>query len=636
MGGEMPRPPQHGGDSRMWRFAGWAVFCAVLGGGSTVGSAAQLYLDPIYGYAKTSDVVFGTGATNSGGMPLLLDVYQPTDIGLGRVRPNRPAVILQDGGAWTSGEKDNGRVVTPAVYLAQRGYTVFIADYRQVGDGAISGPGPWQNLEFSGNGSGMGGLVKIYPGANIIRAGIEDFATAISFVRTNAASFGINPNLIAAGGGSAGAVNVMDLQYNNNPVDPAYRAQAVVSLVGTMYGDWDKVQAGGPPLYLWNNALDPVIWYGPDVEPNLHTRLQEKGIYYEQWMMDPDITDHNVHYEQFPTADPNCPWLVDKIGDTSRDALGRIADFLAYQFAGGPVEVPLPPVLSVTSIENRTAWDIDRHGVATAIATASQGLFGPIGAAHDAAGNLFVSDFLLGKVWKVDPFQNVTTFASGAGTATPAGLDFNGAGQLVVDNYLTSQLHSLNGAGAATQLADGGDVSQPLDTAVDPITGAIYVAQPGTSQVIKLDAMGNASVFADLGDGLLAPVSLAVSASGEVFVGDALLSKIFKFSPAGAGSVFADAADGVVTPTGLDFDAADNLLVANYLGNNVLKFTSAGAGSVFSTLDRPFGISVVPGASVSSLATGASVPEPSTWCLAWAGLVALCARARRIRLAVTC
>lgn len=592
-----------------------ALGVAFLASAVQAAAGAQLYLDPLYGYTKTADVLYGIGNTNSGGMNLLLDVYQPKDIGLAPVQANRPAVVIQDGGAWTSGEKDNGRVVTPAIYLAQRGYTVFIADYRQVGDGAISGPGPWQNLNFSGNGSGMGGLVKIYPGANIIRAGIEDFATAISFVRNNASTYGINPDLIAAAGGSAGAVNVMDLQYNNNPVNASYRAQAVVALVGTMYGDWDRVQPGGPPLFLLNNALDPVIWYGPDVEPNLHNRLQQTGIYYEQWMQDPDITDHNVHYDQHPLADTNDPWLADKYGDTSKDVLERMADFLAYHFAGGPVEIPQGPVVSVTSLEDQTVWNLDIYGHATAAATSAQGLFSPLGAAHDAGGNLLVGDFWQGKIYKVDSANQVATFASGAGVTTPTGLAVDGAGNVLVGNYLADQVHALDSSGSPTLLADGTQlIDQPFATAVDPLSGATYVANLAANQIIKIDSLGQASVFADASDGLFTPLSLAVDAAGNVFVGDGLLSKIFKFTPSGAGSVFADTADGLLTPTGLTFDDAGTLYVANYLGDNVLKFNSAGVGSVFSTVHRPFGISAVP--SSASLSGFSAVPEPGALGLA--------------------
>lgn len=591
--------------------------------GCTLVHAGSLYIDPLYGYSKTADIQYGTGATTGAPFNLLLDVYQPVDIGLGRVQSNRPAVVIQDGGAWTSGEKDNGRVVTPAIYLAQRGYTVFIADYRQVGDSAVSGPGPWQNLNISGNGSTMGGLVSIYPSKNVIRAAIEDFATAMTYVRSNATTYGINPNLIAAAGGSAGAVDVLDLQYNNNPVNPAYAAQAVLSLVGTMYGDWDRVQAGGPPLFMLNNALDPVIWYGPDVSPNLHNRLLSTGIYFEQWMQEPNLTDHNVHYEQHPTANPVSPFMTQWIGDTSKDVLERMRDFLANHFNSGPVEIAATPVISVTSIDSQTVWNVDKFGVSTAVATPANGLLGPVGATHDAAGNLYVSDFLQGKIYKINTTDQVSTFAANAGTLTPTGLTVDGSGHVLVDNYLLSKVNSLDSSGNATLLADAAKgISEPFATAVNTATGDIYVANVATKQIIKIDSSGNASVFADAGDGLLTPVSLAVNAAGEVFVGDALLSKVFKFTPAGVGSVFADLADGVVTPTGLDIDAAGKLYVANYLGNNVLQFAPDGVGSVYAIMNRPFGVSAV----TSPLPLGPSfapVPEPATWALAVCGFAVL-------------
>jgi hypothetical protein len=115
-----------------------------------------------------------------------------------------------------------------------------------------------------------------------------------------------------------------------------------------MMGDWDKVVAGGAPLFLWNNALDPLIFYNNDVEPNLHNRLQQKGIYYEQWMEYPNLTDHNVHYDQYPLADTNDPYLAGSYNDSSKLILDRVADFLAYKFtATGPINIAVPEPASV-------------------------------------------------------------------------------------------------------------------------------------------------------------------------------------------------------------------------------------------------------------------------------------------------
>lgn len=177
------------------------VFAALAICAAAPVSAGLLYIDPLYGYQETENIQFALGKTTGGTMPLLLDVYQPTDIGKGKVQTNRPAVVIQDGGAWTSGDKDNGRVVQAATYLTQRGYTVFVANYRQVGDSpATAGPGPWSSIDPASNSSVLGFLTAIYPSVNVVRVGIEDLAAAITYVRTNAALYGIDPNHIAGAG----------------------------------------------------------------------------------------------------------------------------------------------------------------------------------------------------------------------------------------------------------------------------------------------------------------------------------------------------------------------------------------------------------------------------------------------------
>ncbi len=311
--------------------------------------AGLLYMDPLYGFNQTENIQYGLGKTKTGTKPLLLDVYQPTDIGKGKVQTNRPAVVIQDGGAWTSGSKDNGRVTYVAEFLVKRGYTVFIADYRQTGDNpATAGPGPWNSLSPSSNGSLLGLYTVVYPGVNVVRAGIEDFASAITYVRNNASLYGIDPNHIAGVGGSAGAINLLDLQYNGDTSKASYRTQANISAVGSMMGDWNKVVAGGAPLFLWNNALDPLIYYNNDVEPNLHQRLQSKNIYYEQWMEYPNSGDHNVHYDQYPLADTKDPYLAGKYNDSSLLIEDRIRDFLAFHFtATGPINIAVPEPSSI-------------------------------------------------------------------------------------------------------------------------------------------------------------------------------------------------------------------------------------------------------------------------------------------------
>ena len=76
----------------MSRRLGRTAFCVFFLSASAA-SAGTLYMDPLYGYTKVSNVVYGVGNTNLGPMQLLADVYQPTDVGLGPVENNRPVVI---------------------------------------------------------------------------------------------------------------------------------------------------------------------------------------------------------------------------------------------------------------------------------------------------------------------------------------------------------------------------------------------------------------------------------------------------------------------------------------------------------------------------------------------------------------
>lgn len=295
--------------------------------------AGLIYFDSLYGVSTTKDVVYGTGQTSKGPMDLLLNIYQPVDIGLAPVPTNRPVVVIEDGGAWTSGSKDAGRVTTPAIYLAQRGYTTLTIDYRQIADSAIAGPGPWSNLQF-------GFPVTIFPTANVIRAGIEDFATAITWVKANAGSLGIDPNQVAIAGGSAGGVNALDLIYNGDTSAQPYSVKAVVALVSTMYGDYTKIVANSPPVFLLNSRTDGLIWYDPDVK-NMIARFQQLGVYVEPWEQDLGFLTHGVEYDYKP--------YIPGVNETrDKDVLERMRDFLAYHFVpNGPVPVVVPEASSL-------------------------------------------------------------------------------------------------------------------------------------------------------------------------------------------------------------------------------------------------------------------------------------------------
>lgn len=327
-------------------------------------SAGLLYIDPLFGYTKTT-VQYTVGNTQAGPVALLADIYQPIDIGNGAPPLNRPALVGQDGGAWTSAKRTAGRVVEPAIYAAQRGYTVVMTDYRQGAPGnALLGvdPGPhapvtigntvYGNVPYNGL-TTSGHTYAIYPGMTPISAGIEDFAVAIAWTRSNALSLGIDPNRIGALGGSAGGIDALLLQYNNNPVNPDYTAQAVVALVSTMMNNYNRIQPGGSPVFLLNNTADAVVPWSPQMSQ----RFVDVGIYREQWFQPANIAYHDVE------------WDLDLGGLTLME---RMRDFLAFQLAGGPVvfNVPEPSTFALALVGILTLPILYRRKKSAAAASA--------------------------------------------------------------------------------------------------------------------------------------------------------------------------------------------------------------------------------------------------------------------------
>ena len=138
-------------------------------------------------FEKERDVIYG----EVGGEPLLLDVYRP----VGWPAP-RPSVLVFHGGGLVFGSR--GDVVEPARALAIAGYVAFAVEYR---------------------------LFDPNTGANPWPAQLDDAQRAIRWVRANAATYGVDPDRVAAYGHSSGgtlavAVGVRETRDDGTP-DPA-------------------------------------------------------------------------------------------------------------------------------------------------------------------------------------------------------------------------------------------------------------------------------------------------------------------------------------------------------------------------------------------------------------------------------
>ena len=199
------------------------------------------FLDSEFAVVVESDIVYATGAVRSptvGEIDLHLDVYRPADANLPALRPG---FILIHGGGFTGGSKTNATMVAFGNAYAALGYVAASINYRLVGDDP-----PTEALAQD-------------PGsAQSVAAPRVDAARAVEWMRDNAASYGIDPDRIAMGGYSAGAITSMSTAYRDAGVDGA-DVQAVLSLSGGLYGFESIIEADEAPLIMIHGTADPTV-----------------------------------------------------------------------------------------------------------------------------------------------------------------------------------------------------------------------------------------------------------------------------------------------------------------------------------------------------------------------------------------
>ncbi len=165
-------------------------------------------------------VTFGQNTDLGGTMKTLkMDIYRPD----GDTETNRPVMMVAFGGSFIGGTRTGTDVVPIAKAWAARGYVAVSIDYRII---------PFLQALTADS--------TVF--AKEVVSAVADYKAAVRFLRMTAATgnpYGINPNLIFAGGVSAGSIAAMHAAYLRTVSDaPVFVRQFVVQQ-GGIHGNTD-------------------------------------------------------------------------------------------------------------------------------------------------------------------------------------------------------------------------------------------------------------------------------------------------------------------------------------------------------------------------------------------------------------
>jgi acetyl esterase/lipase len=207
----------------------------------------ERYVERIFDQVTVDrDVVYGAGPDEYGQRQILnLDVYTP----VGDALEVRPAIILAYGGGFVGGNKSH--MAGLATAYAQRGFVALSIEYRMhEAAGGISYPPDAAET------------------ARIIAAK-HDMQAAVRWTRAHAGDLGVDPQKIAVGGSSAGAVTaIVAATIWDDPGDSGTPgvSSAVCTAVSMMgAGDPALVDATDAGAIFFHGDQDTVVPYGAAV-----------------------------------------------------------------------------------------------------------------------------------------------------------------------------------------------------------------------------------------------------------------------------------------------------------------------------------------------------------------------------------
>jgi sugar lactone lactonase YvrE len=269
-------------------------------------------------------------------------------------------------------------------------------------------------------------------------------------------------------------------------------------------------------------------------------------------------------------------------------------------------------VADILFVGDQTAGNIYEYN--TAVGASSQttfasGLATPAGLAFDGQGNLYASlnadSVSNGNITKFAPNGTPTQVANPLNT--PGELAFDSSGNLKVGAQGNMAVYSVNvNSGAVSTFVTLGPGSDVIHGLAYDSSGVLYVANALNGGSVS-EYNPDGSFKGPLANSIDGPSGVAIAPSGKIYVASANNGYIYSFNPDGSGQT--TVAFGLSTPVGLAFDSAGNLFVAEAGAGRVDEIGPSGIVSVFASgLSGPWALAFEP------------VPEPSTWALLGLGV----------------
>jgi acetyl esterase/lipase len=207
-----------------------------------------------------SDIQYGEGATTTGSIALLLDIYQP-DV---TCQGNRPTVLFVHGGGFTMGNKAGGAAIRAmADAMNARDINFVSINYRLDPDNPVPSA-PFQSVIDDLVSAGFGNAGN--PLNDAIGAAIEDTVSALRFLESSQDAYCIDTSRLAYWGSSAGAFTVLQVAYGLDQFGIARPSPlVVVDYWGNLIRDSD-LDLGEAPFFVIHGTNDQTVSYQSAVE----------------------------------------------------------------------------------------------------------------------------------------------------------------------------------------------------------------------------------------------------------------------------------------------------------------------------------------------------------------------------------